>query len=170
MTYTNPSRATWAQNAKRISETFEKWGIGFEDWRIDCDIEPARRNGYHSTPVTVSYRLRGQVVAMTLDSQDTPAKNLSSIAITVEAIRMQERRGLGAIAAAHYLAIAAPVGKRDPHEVLGLRPDATAEEVDAMYRLRAKSAHPDTGGSEDAMQELNEARDLALERIAGGAP
>ncbi len=167
MTYTNPSRATWAQNAKRISETFEKWGLGFEEWTIECLTEPRSRNVVQwndARSVTVRYRLRGQVVAMTLDSQDTPAKNLSSIAITVEAIRMQERRGLGAIAAAHYLALSAPLTARDPFEVLGLRPDAAPALIEAAYKTAAQDAHPDHGGSDDAMKELNEAKEAALER------
>lgn len=45
--------------------------------------------------------------------------------------------------------------------VLGVMPDATAAEIKAAYRTRAKS-HSDTGGSDTAMSRLNVARDQAL--------
>lgn len=169
MRYTNPSKATWEQNAQRLRETFDKWGVGFEDWTVECEIEPQRRNGYHGLAgaVTVHYRLPGRqnVVTMKLDSQDTPAKNLSSIAITIESIRMQERRGLGGIAAAHYLALAAPLTARDPFEVLGLRPDASVQQIEIMYKALARDVHPDAGGSEEAMKELNEAKEAAVAQL-----
>jgi hypothetical protein len=168
--YHNPSRATWNQNAKRLRTTFEKWGVGFEDWTIESDVEPRQRNSYNpgaTGAVTVRYRLPGRqsIVTMTLDSQGTPAKNLGSIAITIDAIRMQERRGLGSIAAAHYLALAAPLSARDPFEVLGLRPDAPQTLIEAAYKTLAKERHPDVGGSHEAMEELNEAKEQALAQV-----
>jgi hypothetical protein len=46
--------------------------------------------------------------------------------------------------------------------VLGVKPDATTAEIKTAYRLRAKSAHSDAGGSDAAMSRLNVARDQAL--------
>jgi hypothetical protein len=37
-------------------------------------------------------------------------------------------------------------GALDPYEVLGLRKDASPEDVKAAYRKRAKASHPDAGG------------------------
>jgi hypothetical protein len=51
----------------------------------------------------------------------------------------------------------------DPHAVLGLQPDATADEAAATYRALAKRWHPDRGGGEYAerrMAEINGAYDL----------
>jgi hypothetical protein len=51
----------------------------------------------------------------------------------------------------------------EPHAVLGLRPDATADEVAVAYRALAKRWHPDRGGGEHAerrMAEINAAYDL----------
>jgi len=45
----------------------------------------------------------------------------------------------------------------DPYEVLGIRPDAPLDVAEAAYRARAKKAHPDAGGRDDEMRELNAA-------------
>ncbi len=46
---------------------------------------------------------------------------------------------------------------RDPYEVLGVRPDSPGEVIDAAYKAMAKKRHPDAGGSNTAMREVNEA-------------
>jgi DnaJ domain len=51
----------------------------------------------------------------------------------------------------------------DPHAVLGLPADATADQVSAAYRALAKRWHPDRGGGRDAerrMAQINAAYDL----------
>lgn len=42
--------------------------------------------------------------------------------------------------------------------------NATEDEIEAAYRQRAKIVHPDVGGSDAAMAELNAARQEALLR------
>jgi len=44
--------------------------------------------------------------------------------------------------------------------VLGVRRDASAEEIDRAFRIAARKRHPDGGGSEDEMKSLNEAHDV----------
>ncbi len=48
----------------------------------------------------------------------------------------------------------------DPHEVLGIPADATPEDAAAAFRALAKRHHPDRGGGEDAMAQINAAYDL----------
>jgi hypothetical protein len=50
----------------------------------------------------------------------------------------------------------------DPFTVLGLPPTAGVDDVEAARRRLAKSAHPDVGGSVDAMQRINAAADDAV--------
>ena len=62
-----------------------------------------------------------------------------------------------------YAALPPPAGaKPNPWEVLGIKRGASASEIEAAYREKAKKAHPDAGGSHDAMARLNRARDEAL--------
>lgn len=57
----------------------------------------------------------------------------------------------------------------DPYRVLGLKPDATADEVRAAYRRLAAQIHPDTQPADrkdwaaEQMRTLNAARDLLLD-------
>ena len=53
----------------------------------------------------------------------------------------------------------------DPFAVLGLPPTATLDDVRAARRRLAKSVHPDHGGDEAHMQEINRAFDLAVKAI-----
>ncbi len=45
----------------------------------------------------------------------------------------------------------------DYYAVLGLQPTASPDQIKAAYRAVAKQAHPDAGGSPEAMQAVNEA-------------
>ena len=44
---------------------------------------------------------------------------------------------------------------RDPYDVLGVKRGASLDEVKAAFRQAAKRCHPDLGGSNEAMTELN---------------
>lgn len=63
-----------------------------------------------------------------------------------------------------------PNGPVDPWAVLGLEPHADADRVVAARKALARSAHPDAGGSVEAMQRLNAAVDAALAQIGAAAP
>ncbi len=45
----------------------------------------------------------------------------------------------------------------NPFEVLGVRPGASADEVRAAWRRRARATHPDRGGDEATFTEVLEA-------------
>ena len=47
---------------------------------------------------------------------------------------------------------------------------ATEEEINRNYRILARTAHPDRGGSNAAMSELNTARDQALKECSHEIP
>lgn len=57
---------------------------------------------------------------------------------------------------------------RDVLELQGWRGSVTRKMVELAYRKLAARRHPDVpGGSHEAMQELNAARDAALQEIKG---
>lgn len=104
----------------------------------------------------------GQQVCIPVDRYETVEANLQAIHHIIEARRVELRHGTLALVRASFRGfLALPSAKRKAwQEVLGFTPESTptAEQIEAAYRALAKSAHPDAGGSEAAMAELNAAR------------
>lgn len=61
---------------------------------------------------------------------------------------------------------------KPPHEVLGLQPGASPEEVTQAFRRRTRELHPDVSGTDttEAMAELNAARDAVLAGLDDSKP
>lgn len=117
--------------------------------------------------VAVYFNLRSLRCALACDRWTNVAHNLWAIAKHIEALRGQDRWGVGSIdqAFAGYAALPAPSGK-DAWTLLGLRREgATREKIMAAYRALAPTVHPDTGGNADAFRELTQAKDLAIANL-----
>jgi hypothetical protein len=57
------------------------------------------------------------------------------------------------------------LGGRDPHELLGVPPGASAAEINRRFRQRLRGSHPDLGGSHDQQVALNLARGILLDPV-----
>jgi hypothetical protein len=94
------------------------------------------------------------------------ADNLCAIAATFEAMRAIERHGGAQVQERTFrgfLALPASTGKRPWRQVLELDGQSVNREViQERYLKLAKQRHPDWGGDQQAMSELNTARDEAL--------
>jgi hypothetical protein len=60
-------------------------------------------------------------------------------------------------------------GRSDPLAALGLPPDATAQQIRQARNRLAKRQHPDVGGSQEAMQRINDAATAALAAVEQAA-
>jgi curved DNA-binding protein CbpA len=60
-------------------------------------------------------------------------------------------------------------GEKDHYETLGARRDSTREEIGRRYKRLASERHPDRGGSEEEMKDLNEAYRVLGDDAARGA-
>ena len=112
--------------------------------------------------VAVYFKLHGKDRVLACDKWDRVADNIAAIAAHIDAIRRQDRYGVGTLdqAFAGYSALPPPGSSSSLwpwHEVLGLRAHASLAEAETEYRRRAKVAHPDNGGSAERMAELNAA-------------
>lgn len=119
--------------------------------------------------VAVWFDWDGLQVCIPVDRYSSAAANLQAIHHIIEARRVELRHGTLALVRATFTgftALPAPKGKHWA-EILKLNPGAifNRDEIEAAYKREAKKAHPDAGGSADAMSQLNNARDTALKEI-----
>lgn len=106
-----------------------------------------------------------------VDRYPKPEDNLQAIHHILEARRTEMRHGGLHIVRQTFkgfVALPAPPGRRPWREVLGLPPGpVTRPQIDAAYRERAQTAHPDRGGTAEAMAALTAARDEGRRAIDG---
>jgi hypothetical protein len=96
------------------------------------------------------------------------ADNVAALAAHIDSVRTSERHGVAELEQAFqgFLALPAARGGRSWREVLGFAPEwptaadraAAVAWIEARFKERAVRAHPDAGGSTEAMAELNAAR------------
>jgi hypothetical protein len=149
-----------------IRDCFRKWATvqGFE-------ILPRPTNGFTAS---VEFWVNGEKRTLACDrfsydsytpSSKAYATNLRAVFLTLDALRLADERGilreLAAAAAGFLEAPGAAKPKRPWHEVLGVMPMADVEVVKAAFKASAKSAHPDGGGTDERMSELNAAYEEA---------
>ena len=112
----------------------------------------------------------GEERCIAVDRYTTPAANLQAIHDVLEARRTELRHGTLAMVRATFRGLRAlppPRTGRPWTEVLGLPTTADVAAIDAAWRRLAQSRHPDKGGSPEAMDELNRARDAAKSEREG---
>lgn len=110
----------------------------------------------------------GEQVCIPVDRYDSAEANLQAIYHIIEARRVELRHGTLALVKASFRGFRAlpDPARRTWRQVLNVADgvnDLTA--VTAAYRSRAAKAHPDKGGSHDAMAELNRAMQQAEQEL-----
>lgn len=117
----------------------------------------------------VYFELKDRKQVLACDRWDRVEDNLYAIGKHIEAIRAQERYGVGTVeqALAGYLALPPAASA---WEILGLQRGASAEEVNRAFRELARTAHPDQGGTHEQMARLTAARQELLAQVHGGQP
>lgn len=122
--------------------------------------------------VAVYFRLGGKDRVLACDKWDRVPGNIAAIAGHIDAIRRQDRYGVGTLdqAFAGYAALPPPSKERPWRDVLGLHREIviTASMVEDRYRSLARERHPDTGGTDAMMAELNSARAAARKELGEG--
>jgi hypothetical protein len=115
--------------------------------------------------VAVYFTYKQQPMCFACDRWDRIQDNIYAIAMTIEALRGIERWGSGSMVEQAFTGFVALPGT-SPWDILGVPRTATREQIESAYRKKARSAHPDNGGSHEAMTRLNLARDEALRLAA----
>lgn len=108
--------------------------------------------------VAVYFTLKKQQMCFACDRWDKVGDNIQAIRHTIAALRGIERWGTGDMVQQAFTGFVALPSQENPWDILGVKPGATQEEIETSYRQKAKLCHPDVGGSPEAMQRLNDAR------------
>lgn len=127
--------------------------------------------------VAVYFKLKKADRVLACDKWSRVDDNMWAIAKHIDALRGQQRWGVGTIEQAFTGYAALPPAGSAPAaqpwwQVLGFESDympdskaAAADLINEQYRKLARAAHPDAGGSHDAMTRINIARDEGLRAI-----
>lgn len=150
---------------QRVLTVLDRMGIDSDDIVISTNV-PTRLDGLPKSGagepadhgVAVYWRERsGRDRVMAIDRYDRVADNLAAIAATLEAMRAIERHGGAEILDRAFTGFAALPSGRPAlsgwQQVLGVH--RTVEQAEAEYRRLAQNAHPDAGGTDEAMATLN---------------
>ncbi len=134
------------------------WGV--KDWEVNYP-RGARSEAWsqkeEDRTVKLTYKKNGKTVTLVMGKQQRAVDNLRVLYLAIEAMRLNERRGISDVIESAYLQLAAPIQATDPYELLEIRPDASLAVAEAVYKAKVRSVHPDAGGSEEHMKALNRA-------------
>lgn len=115
--------------------------------------------------VAVYFEWKKKPIVFACDKYKTVEDNLWAIVKHLEALRGQERWGVGSLdqAFAGYMALPDPV-TRKWWEVLGVPSDSDDATIKMAYLRLAKIHHPDAGGDPVLFDQVQKAYDLAIQK------
>lgn len=172
-TWRTASLITVANARRRLQDELDRIGaqsvILSSNIELRLDGQPRSDRRSPTDPgVALYFTLKGRAVAMPCDTYEDVAQSIAALAAHIEATRAIERHGVASIEAMFtgFMALRAP-GPKPWREVLGFTADARPmrADIEAKRRTLARQYHPDVGGSEAAMAEINAAVDRALQEI-----
>jgi DnaJ domain len=111
--------------------------------------------------IAIYFQMRERNYCFACDVWDRTADNIVAIAKHLEAIRGQERWGVGSIDQAFQGYMALPDQVSRWWLVLGVKPDASQEEIQKAYRRLALESHPDAGGQREDWERIAKAYEQA---------
>lgn len=169
--YNLTTQKTWDATLSDLGETFRKWP-DVTHWIVDPTRPRRAINQYHSPDerrVTLRYTKGGHEVVLTMAEQDRAHDNLRVLYLAVEAMRLNELRGISDVVASAYAQLPPPKDLQpastpaiaDPYQVLGLRRGVPLDVAEAVFRTLAKTAHPDAGGDRSQWDRVQ----AAIEQI-----
>lgn len=139
-----------------------------QELRLDGRPKANRMDPY-DPGAAVYFTLNGKEICLACDKWDRVADNVAALAAHIDAQRRIERYGIGSVDQAFAGYAALPAKGTTWRTTLGFAHDAivNTEQINAAFRERARTAHPDAqGGSHDAMASLTEAKLEGLKELS----
>ena len=176
----------YARKPSRFDQTAEKVQkylrdelsrLGADKVVVSTNV-PLRKDGYfysdmaHSKiaepGVAVYFRYKNKDVVMCCDQYLMVVENLQAIAKSINAIRDMERWGVSDFIERTFAGFKALPEHTNGYSwwlVLGVKENATQEEIKTAYRNLSKVRHPDGGGDPASFAALTEAYQQALNQF-----
>ena len=156
--YSLKTKKTWHETMQELEGEMRRWGITQWETNYPKGVRSeALSQKEEDRTVKLTYHKNGKTVTLVMGKQNRAVDNLRVLYLAVEAMRLNERRGISDVLESAYLQLAAPTQAIDPYELLEIRPDASLEVAEAAYKAKVRTVHPDKGGSELLMKRLNQA-------------
>lgn len=167
---------TVADGVERVLTELSRMGIDRQDVVISTNVRtrldglPRSGEPKPSDPGAAVYweTAKHERRVMAIDRYDDVADNLSAISLTLAAMRSIERHGGAPIlerAFTGFDALPDP-NNRSWRDVLGVKDSHDLGEVRTAYRRLAGENHPDRGGNEARMADINRAWEDAQQALA----
>ncbi len=154
--------------------------VGVDDWRLSTDAQHQKQNPRYpyanASPddpgAVVRWTMDGDQYAAACDAYTRLRDNVRSLYLYIREKRKMNQRPVETGESEFANARLPPgdesddvvvVTSRPPQDVLGVGPNADAEEVREAYRERVKEVHPDRGGSEDEFRQVKNAKETMLD-------
>ncbi len=164
----SPFRTGYDQAVRNVTKSLQGFqkdsGLRIDNPVMSSNVDLMGRMKDNDPGVAVWFQMDGQWVAFGVDRFPDAASNIQAIHHIIEARRVELRYGGLAIVRQtfkSFLALPAPAAKHWS-EILDVPRDASPAQIQAAYRRLASERHPDKGGSDATMAELNTARDAAM--------
>lgn len=158
--------------------------VGADDWRVSTaaphrkkDGMPYARANPDDPSVVIRWSKDGQQFAVACDHYTDWRDNARAIGLYI-----REKRKMGdrpvTTGQSEFATARLPSGNEDaivadapdqqaPHEMLDVAPDAPDDVVEAAYRQKTKTAHPDQGGSAEELRRVQQAKEALLNGDGG---
>lgn len=178
---TSKFSVTLAQSINDIETELED-RLGVDNWRLSTAAPHRKRDGRpyaDASPddpgAVVRWTLDDEQFAVAADQYTDLRDNIRAIGLYIAEKRRMGNRpvktGQDEFATARLPPgeddggdpIVAVGSNREPHEVLGVAPDAPQAVIRGAYRELLKERHPDHGGTTAEFRELNEAKEAMLD-------
>ncbi|MFC7134311.1 MULTISPECIES: J domain-containing protein [Salinibaculum] len=178
--HTSKFGVTFHEALRRIeTELLDR--VGADDWRVSTAAPHRKQDGMpyaNANPsdpaVVVRWSKDGQQFAVACDHYTDWRDNARAIGLYIREKRKMSDRpvttGQSEFATARLpsgneeaIVADAPADQPAPHEVLDVTPDAPEDVVEAAYRQKTKTAHPDQGGSAEELKRVRQAKEAMLD-------
>ncbi len=157
--------SAWAALRDELNRLHASYVVISSNVPLKANGEPYSDPGRLPDPgVAVYFRLKEKPYVLCCDRWQLLEQNVSALVLHINAMRGMERWGVATTEEtfAGFKELPATASGENWWDVLQCTPDAGEETIQLHYKSRLRAAHPDVGGSMDAMTRLNTARDSAL--------